>query len=435
MMIMSAVVAPPQSAFQQALSWRYSTLAVWTAISLLFVETFSGALRYYLDMAGASALIYLPKIACLALFALQLATAKLPRILWVALLSIPAYAALALLHGASINNVFFSLFVYSPLLFGLLCGRELLEQRRLLGRVVLGLLIASLIGILLDKYTSVPWKGYSYTLGGNDIAGNTNWMAGEADRIAGFARVSNVLAALIAVYCLYLSYFARSYTLWLLMALTGLFGILLTTSKAPAAAFAFTLMLMLGRRFPWSTYLLLLLGVVGGLLLPILSLIRDFDPHVVTSDSGLASFYDRLVNTWPNVVEVMSEPGWTLTGAGFGMFGSTMAAFPGPGLDLMVNCDSSVVYLWCVFGVVGIALYCLQLPLFIRLYLNRDRESHTLLAIAFCLCLIGWTTDLFEIGVANLFIGITLGYLLLKPKTDPGLHLVRPAPETLAPHA
>ena len=117
------------------------------------------------------------------------------------------------------------------------------------------------------------------------------------------------------------------------------------------------------------------------------------------------------------------------------MFGSTMAAFPVPGLDLMVNCDSSVVYLWCVFGVVGIALYCLQLPLFIRLYLNRDRESQTLLAIAFCLCLIGWTTDLFEIGVANLFIGITLGYLLLKPKTDPGLHLVRPAPETLAPHA
>ncbi len=39
----------------------------------------------------------------------------------------------------------------------------------------------------------------------------------------------------------------------------------------------------------------------------ILSLIRDFDPHVVTSDSGLASFYDRLVNTWPNVVEVMSR--------------------------------------------------------------------------------------------------------------------------------
>ena len=68
-------------------------------------------------------------------------------------------------------------------------------------------------------------------------------------------------------------------------------------------------------------------------------------------------------------------------------------------------------------------------------HLSRDRESHTRLAIVFCRCLIGWTTDLFEIGVANLFIGITLGYLLLKPKTDLGLHLVRPAPETLAPHA
>ncbi len=68
----------------------------------------------------------------------------------------------------------------------------------------------------------------------------------------------------------------------------------------------------------------------------------------------------------------------------------------------MVNCDSSVVYLWCVFAWSASLYTACSCRCSIRLYLNRDRESHTLLAIAFCLCLIGWTTDLFEIGVANL---------------------------------
>ncbi|WCE10916.1 hypothetical protein PJ259_15105 [Pseudomonas sp. JBR1] len=425
MIIMSVATATP-SPFQRVLEWRYSTLMVWTAISLLVVETFSGFLRYALDMVGASALVYLPKIACLALFALQVATVKLPRVIWVGLFAGLAYAALALLHGGTLNNVLFSLFVYSPLLFGLVCGRELLKQRKLLGRAMFVLLIACLIGIALDKFTSVPWKGYSYNLGGNDIAGNTQWVAGEEDRIAGFARVSNVLAALIAVYCLFLAQFARSKTLWLVVALIGFFGILLTTSKAPAAAFAFTLALMMTRRFQWPTYILILLAVLGGMLLPVLSLVRDFDPLVVMSDSGLASFYDRLVNTWPNVVAEMTRHGWTLEGAGFGLFGSSMAAFPIPGIDLFVTSDSSVVYLWCVFGVVGILGYAMQLPVFIRLHTNPDRLSHTLLAIAFCLCLIGWTTDLFDIGVGNLFVGIILGYVLMRDPEDDGQQHLRP---------
>ena len=47
-----------------------STLVVWTAIGLLLAETFSGALRYYFDQAGVSALLYLPKVLCVVLFAL-----------------------------------------------------------------------------------------------------------------------------------------------------------------------------------------------------------------------------------------------------------------------------------------------------------------------------------------------------------------------------
>ena len=49
-----------------------STLLTLVVASLLLTETFSGALRYYFDMAGISWLLYLPKIACLAALSLEL---------------------------------------------------------------------------------------------------------------------------------------------------------------------------------------------------------------------------------------------------------------------------------------------------------------------------------------------------------------------------
>lgn len=77
------------------LTFNKSTLIIWVAISLIVSETFAGALRYYFDQMGISPLLYLPKIACLVFFVLELLTYKATRILWLGVLMLMVSNVLA----------------------------------------------------------------------------------------------------------------------------------------------------------------------------------------------------------------------------------------------------------------------------------------------------------------------------------------------------
>jgi hypothetical protein len=405
------------------MSFDKSTLVVLVAISLILTETFSGALRFYFDKAGISALLYLPKVGCLALFALELVTLKAGRLVWVGMLLLLLSGAWAMLNGASLNNVAFSLFVFSPLLFGMACSDHLLHRKRLLYRVIALCLIASLIGLLLDKYTAVPWKGYSYTVGNTELAANAAWADDENDRLAGFSRVSNALSILIAIFSLYLMSFTRSRLVFCVLCVVGFYSIVLTTSKAPAAAFAITLILLAFTRLRWTSTTIFVGIVAIGMLLPILSVLHNFDANSATTGDSLSSLYDRLANTWPKLINYMHTESYSLTGAGFGMFGSSQLLFPVPGAQLLSGSDSSAMYLWASFGVVGIALYVLQIPMFFLLRDRTSRMDHALLSISMCICLISWTTDMFEVTLSNLFMGLSIGQILCNSvKTSTATH-------------
>lgn len=395
------------------LTFNKSTLIVWVAISLIVSETFAGALRYYGDQMGISALLYLPKIACLVFFALELLTYKATRALWIGLVMLMVSTALAMVHGASVTNVAFSLYGFSPLLFGAVCSEHILHRKKLLGWIIAGCLVASLAGLLLDKYTVVPWKGYSYMLGNTELAGNTAWADDEFDRLAGFTRVSNALSIVLAIFSLYLAMFTRSKILFCLLAAVGFYSIVLTTSKAPAAAFAITLGIMALSRLRWTSSAVFVGIVAIGFLLPVIGVSFDFDPNNITSgDRSLSSLYDRLVNTWPHVAQFLYREGWSMTGAGLGMFGSSQVLFPVPGAGILTGSDSSAMYLWGTFGFVGLALYTLQVPMFFILRDRTSRMDNALLAISVCICLTSWTTDMFEITLSNLFMGLAIGRAL-----------------------
>lgn len=414
------------------LSFNKSMLVVWVAIGLIVVETFSGALRFYFDKAGVSGLLYLPKVACVVFFALEMLTFKTSRLFWVGLLLLLLSSQMAILHGASPSNVGFSLFGISPLLFAMVCSEHLIHQKKLLGKWIAVCLIASLLGVLLDKYTSVPWKGYSYQLGAVELSGNRAWSAEDVDRLAGFARVSNLLSIMIAIFSLYLLMFIRSWTLFAALCAVALFGIILTTSKTPTVAFIFTLGLLAIVRFRWTSACVFVIAVSIGVMLPAIGLICTFDPNAASGDGGMASLYDRLINTWPNLIELVVKQGWNWLGVGFGMFGSSVSLFPVPHGDMLATADSTAVYLWAIFGIAGVFLYMLQLPL---LFLLRDhsttRMDRALLAVSFCICLISWTTDMFEVAVSNLFLGLAIGHTLnrkLSPQDNvsPALALTHP---------
>jgi hypothetical protein len=415
------------------LSFDTSTAALWVAIGLLLVETFSGALRFYFDKAGVGPLLYLPKVGCVLLFVLELRAYKAGRLFWVFMGVWVLSGLLAMLHGASLSNLAFSLFALSPLLFGLVCSQHLLHRKKALCWAMGFCLAASLVGLALDKYTYVPWKGYSYQVGDTELSANTSWSADEQDRIAGFARVSNVLSILIALYTIYLLTFIKPLFFRLVLSAVAMYAIVLTTSKAPAAAFALTMGLLFIQRMTWTCRILCMLVVGFGLLLPTLGLMYDFDMRTVSSGgSSLASLYDRLNNTWPRLVEAMNAEGWGVTGAGFGMVGSTMAIFPVPGGEILLGADSSAMYLWAMLGVLGIVLYLLQVPMLFSLINDPSRLGRMLLATGFCWCLISWTTDMFEVAVANLFIGMAAGYVLAASRVEDAPR-TRPRPVKLNP--
>lgn len=388
------------------------TLLTLVVASLLLTETFSGALRYYFDMAGISWLLYLPKVACLLALSLELLRYRGWPAFWLVLLGLATSSQLALMHGAELANIGFSLFIYIPLLFGLICGRHLELRLALLRRVIGFCLIASFVGIALDLLTSVPWKGYSYMVGEVELSANRSWAFDDIDRIGGFARMSTALSVMIAVYSLFIAAFTQSRLLRLLLYVAALVGIVLTTNKSTAAAYVLTLLMMIITNYRFASATAFLIAVLVGLALPIASLVLSLDPNAANNGTLLASFADRLINSWPNFIEVITREGWGWWGAGFGAVGSAGQVYPLPGLELLSVADSTALYLWGMLGVFGVLLYLLAFPLMLRLHERGPRLRNALLPIVFCICLVAWATDVLEVSIATLFLGLAISHVM-----------------------
>jgi hypothetical protein len=388
------------------------TVLTLIAASLLISETFAGALRYYLDIAGVSALLYLPKLACIAAVALEIPRARSQPGVWLVLFAVLVSSMFALLHGVTLGNVGFSLFIYIPLLFGLFCGGYLEQRTSLLSWVIGFCLVASMLGIALDMFTSVPWKGYSYMMGDVELTANKSWAFGSTDRLAGFARMSTNLAVMIALYSLFLAAFLRSRLLRMLLYPLAFGAIFLTTNKSTAAAYLLTLLMLFlaGYRLPSATAFFI--AVLVGMGLPIASLLLNIPQSEAYSASLLASFNDRLIHSWPNFIDVIVNEGWGWWGAGFGAVGSSAAAFPLAWLELLSIADNTALYLWGMLGVFGVLLYLLLFPLLLRLHDRGPRIRDALLGIVFCAILIGWATDVLEVTTATLFLGMAIAHAL-----------------------
>ncbi|MGE4407219.1 hypothetical protein [Pseudomonas sp.] len=424
-----SLLITPRYRDSNPLAFDKPTLLTLVVASLLLTETFSGALRYYFDMLGISWLLYLPKVACLAALGLELLRYRGWPLFWLVLLGLLTSSQLALMHGAELRNIGFSLFIYIPLLFGLICGRHLELRLSLLRRIVGFCLIASFAGIALDLLTNVPWKGYSYMVGEVELSANRSWAFDDIDRIGGFARMSTALSVMIAIYSLFIAAFIRSRLLRLVLYAAALVGIVLTTNKSTAAAYALTLLMLIVTAYRFASASAFLIAVLTGLALPIASLLLSLDPNAANNGTLLASFADRLINSWPNFIAVISGEGWGWWGAGFGVVGSAGQIYRVPGLELLSIADNTALYLWGMLGVFGVLLYLLLFPLLLRLQERGPRLRNALLPIVFCLCLVAWATDVLEVTTATLFLGLAISHVLTPARAPAGILAAQRLPE------
>lgn len=380
-------------------------------------------------MLGISWLLYLPKLACLAALGLELLRYRGWPLFWLALLGLLTSSQLALMHGAELRNIGFSLFIYIPLLFGLICGRHLELRLSLLRKIIGFCLIASFAGIALDLLTNVPWKGYSYMVGEVELSANRSWAFDDIDRIGGFARMSTALSVMIAIYSLFIAAFIRSRLLRLVLYAAALVGIVLTTNKSTAAAYALTLLMLIVTAYRFASASAFLIAVLTGLALPIASLLLSLDPNAANNGTLLASFADRLINSWPNFIAVITGEGWGWWGAGFGVVGSAGQIYRVPGLELLSIADNTALYLWGMLGVFGVLLYLLLFPLLLRLQERGPLLRNALLPIVFCLCLVAWATDVLEVTTATLFLGLAMSHVLTPARAPTGILAAQRLPE------
>src|SRR5690606_26809732 len=213
----------------------------------------------------------------------------------------------------------------------------------------------------------------------------------------------------------FLAAFIRSRLLRVLLYGVSLAGIVLTTNKSTMAAYVVTLLMLAFAAYRFASATAFFVAVLGGAALPIASLLLRIDTIAAVTSGLLASFADRLANGWPNFIDTVTSQASAWWGAGFGAVGSGSTAFPIPGMELLAIADNTALYLWGMLGLSGVALYLLTLPLLLRLHERGPRVRSGLLGAVFCICLVAWATDVLEVPVASLFLGLAIAHVLTPP--------------------
>lgn len=398
------------------------TISIVLLTALFVTEVFSGALRYYLHSMGFVFLIYIPKAVCLVFIFMEFFVIQYTFLsIWCFFVFFIS-CVIGLLNNTNLNNIAFGLYAYAPFFFGVIYGRFIIDKRKELYYIIFFLFLMSILGVFLDAYIAVPWKGFSYAIGGSEIEANREWAYAGVDRLAGFARISSVLAILLSIFSLYLCRVLNSCMMKLFISSLTVYALVLTTNKSAVPAYIVALLIGL----PLSYYirpLVFVVSVLMGVALPLSTVFIKF-----MNDGGndlLISLYMRLVDTWPDYIYLITSLKADLVGLGFGAVGAAFSTFPittlsGNGLITPAVSDNTALYLWGMFGLLGIFLYLMQLPLMFLLNKVQDVYMKSLMEISLFICICSWTTDMLESAISSFFVGLSIyvAFVIYKGNLD-----------------
>ncbi|MGQ7936178.1 hypothetical protein [Paraburkholderia sp. D1E] len=382
--------------------------------SLLLTETFSGALRYYLDQFGLGAALTAPKMLAVAFVLFEMGTRKSTHFLLLPILTVAAYSCVALFHGVPLENILFSYYTWSPILLGIVVHKYI-HQRRSFLLLLLFCAIASGVGVLVNSFRDLPWQGYMYKIGDTQLEGSRDWNAFDVARLAGFARISVSAAIGIALPILYVTPSIKNYIVRNGILAASLIPIYLTTHKASIVALALGGLVLKTYRTKGLVLIVCATLLGAAIWLPFSTTFENYviDMHDDVDLLLFASFDDRLNNTWPDFIDVATQFANPITGVGFGAVGSSLRIFEVPALlgrgggDLAVS-DNTALALWGSFGALGVAIYASLFFVFKRLYSYDVVASRGLIAVAIAIFVIGIFTDIPESLVCMFFIGLII---------------------------
>ena len=376
---------------------------------LLFTDMMTGPIRYYLSNIGLDVLVYLPKFLCLIFLFNQIYRGLLTRTMFYLAIILTCSSVISYLHGFGATSILFSIFLISPFLFGLSSAQYMKNNETKFVLLLTAVFIITAIGIYIDMLADFPWEGFTYSVGGQEIEGTRQWSTFGIDRLAGFARMSATAAFYLVASSLFLYSYTKSWRLKLVIALIAFPAILLTTNKAGIGGFILGLASMLLWGFP-RIYKISVFSLTSLVLyLPVTTLYKNYVVNLNDEVSIilLASFEDRLINTWPLFFTAVNKFGNLFTGVGFGGVGSAIKYFS-PNRDLLAVGDNFALYLLGCFGVFALWILYYFAQTTCVLFTSKQRINRSLAPVMVAMLAASLTTDIIEAPVYALFLGFSI---------------------------
>ncbi|MDR5833969.1 hypothetical protein [Caballeronia sp. LZ034LL] len=408
---------------------------LWVATFIIAVssDVLSGVIRYATSMIHLAPATYLPKALMLAWVLLIIIKRPKANHALIALYLL-AQSFVSLAHGVAPEAVGFWVWTVMPMLFALTASPQALQLLNSgAARIAFFLLAAACFtGLLLNSFAPMPWVGQSVSVGGHNVAVAMNSYVGVASRLTGFGRDSASTGLMVGLLTTWLLTRTRSSLLQL--ALLGCAGaaVYATTNKtAPVAmvlvvcAHCFFATPTIKRACLWA------IGVAVGF--PIVTFLATAAINLAGSSYvTLASFQDRMWNTWPRLIEGLLKDNRIWLGLGPGGFGSASTYYESAFGFQVAYADNTVLYAVASFGLIGtVVLVWALVRLMLRADDNAVRTSWVMLLYLLFACA---STDICESIGCLLFLGVTIRYLHVSvPETYSRLSPMNPLSRITVP--
>ncbi len=390
---------------------RTASLAAAIMAMMLCSDMLAGPLRYYLSHVGMVGLIYLPKAACLLFVFREIARRNIDRFLFYTFLFLLFYSGIGFIHQVNFKMQVFTLFSIAPFIFGISAARYLKDFEKFFVWLLVAIFIVTVAGVFFDVFWDFPWKGFEYKIEGATIEGSREGILSFGfERVAGFTRMAAAAAFYIMCTAVFLYSYCRSWYKKLLLALLAFPAIIATTNKASIVAFPLGIICIMLVNFPRVQKMIVYILVAMVMLLPVSTLVRNYELNLTDPVSVLllASFEDRLINTWPSFFAAVTKFGNPLTGVGFGGAGSAVKYFTKGGLSFLSVADNFALYLYGCFGLAAVALFLYLAWITIALFSSPQRLTRSLPPVMVALFATSLTTDIIESQIFALMLGIAV---------------------------
>ncbi|KIG11370.1 O-antigen ligase family protein [Caballeronia concitans] len=384
-------------------------LWVATFIAAVGSDVLSGVVRYYTSMIGVPQAAYLPKALMFAWVLYTLLRRPKATHAFIAFYML-AESCVSLSHGVAPEAVGFWLWTVMPMLFALTASPQALMMLNGRAATTAFAVLAALcgIGILANTFMPMPWVGVSVSVGGHNVRAAVASYVGMASRLSGFGRDSastGLMAGLLTTWLL-----MRTPKRWMQCALLVAAGAAIHATTNKTAPVSLALVVAVHCLFSTMTFKRAsLCAAAFAVVFPLASFVAELMFNLSgTGFTTLASFQDRMFNTWPILLEGLLKDNRIWLGLGPGGFGSATTYYESAFGFNVAYADNTVLYALANFGFFGAVLL---VGFFVRLMVRAEANDRPSWAMLLFLLFASATTDICESIGCLLFLGITISYL------------------------